>query len=860
MSAGTPNIKRRPNLMFSTLRQPMFSSIRSTRFAISGLVAAVLALLVLLPATAPAAPLGSTTEFTGGLNQPRVIAPGPDGNLWFTDFGTPAIGRVTPDGTITLFTQANSNLNAGSAPHGIAPGPDGNLWFTDGGTTPAIGKVDLSTEPPAITEVTIPPDGSSPSLPQGIAPGPDGNLWFTDAGTTPAVGRITPSGTLLPEFKTGLNPGSEPRGIASGADGNLWFTDGGSEITPAIGRVTPSGTITEFFAKGTGDLTSGSTAVANVSTTGGTFTVGSSIFGTGIPAETTITAVGSGTLTLSAAATASGTGVALNGGLAEGSAPGGTSGNLGPWGIALGPDGNVWFTDGGITKAIGRITPAGVIREFTAGLSAKSDPRAIAPGADGDLWFNNLRGGSEKQTATIAGATGGTFKLTFNGQTTGATGEGKLAAESTSITEVSTATGTFVVGEEISGSGIKPGTKINAVGAGTLTLSQTTDASVPATKIPLTANLPFGAAGSSTVKNALFALSTIGTNNVSVSGTYTVTFTGALGSTDVPQMTCDATGLTGTSPTCTVATTVQGAPHQIGRITPSGAISELAAPAASFPQGIAPGADGNLWFTDSGTKAIARFGLGAPPASGRPPSVNGIAQVGTQQVCGGDRWANWAGIQPEDGGLLSSSTSPPAVQWFEGTSPRLAISGATGRTYTPAAGDLGKSLSCTENVTYRLPLNVTTSANSAAVTVISQNSGPTGATGATGAAGSNGATGPTGAQGPVGDAGAPGAAGKDGAQGPAGPAGPAGRDAKATCKVKKSGAKVKVTCKVQLVASASSARLRWRLMHAGHAYAHGTTQARHHRARLRLNLSHLGKGRYLLRLQGGKGATAIVVS
>jgi len=78
--------------------------------------------------------------------------------------------------------------------------------------------------------------------------------------------------------------------------------------------------------------------------------------------------------------------------------------------------------------------------------------------------------------------------------------------------------------------------------------------------------------------------------------------------------------------------------------------------------------------------------------------------------------------------------------------------------------------------------------------------------------------------------------------------------------VKKSGAKVKVTCKVATV-TARRARVNWRLTRGGHVYAHGTTQARHHRARIRLNLSHLGKGRYQLHLQGrGHHGTTIVVN
>ena len=61
--------------------------------------------------------------------------------------------------------------------------------------------------------------------------------------------------------------------------------------------------------------------------------------------------------------------------------------NAKPTAIALGPDGNLWFTDTGTTRAIGRITPGGQITEFTAGLAPSSDPLSIAAGPDGNLWF-----------------------------------------------------------------------------------------------------------------------------------------------------------------------------------------------------------------------------------------------------------------------------------------------------------------------------------------------------------------------------------------------------------------------------------------------------------------------------------------
>ena len=65
-------------------------------------------------------------------------------------------------------------------------------------------------------------------------------------------------------------------------------------------------------ALGTGNLQAGSTEVTGVLATAGGFTVGREIEGAGIPANTTITAVGPGTLTLSAPATLAGSAVALH--------------------------------------------------------------------------------------------------------------------------------------------------------------------------------------------------------------------------------------------------------------------------------------------------------------------------------------------------------------------------------------------------------------------------------------------------------------------------------------------------------------------------------------------------------------------
>jgi streptogramin lyase len=193
-------------------------------------------------------PSGQITEFSAGLSPtslPGWIAPGADGNMWFTDVSvvgaseTSAVGRITPSGQITEYA---AGLNANSAPVGIAPGPDGNVWFAD--EAGAVGWISPSGQ---ISEFSA---GLNPgSEPAGIAVGTDGNLWFTDLGATPAIGRITPSGQIT-EYSAGLKPGSQLAGIAAGPDGNLWFADAGSELggTSAIGRITPSGQITEYSA------------------------------------------------------------------------------------------------------------------------------------------------------------------------------------------------------------------------------------------------------------------------------------------------------------------------------------------------------------------------------------------------------------------------------------------------------------------------------------------------------------------------------------------------------------------------------------------------------------------------------------
>jgi streptogramin lyase len=255
-------------------------------------------------------PTGAVTEFPLPIAEagPTDIVMGPDGNMWFTEYGSgkrkgngETIGRITPSGAITEFTTREKE----TGPESITLGPDGNLWFTES-QRGRIGRITPSGE---VAEF---PTKHSPS---GITAGPDGNVWFTEPYGS-KIGVITPTGTInefsVPQVGEPLE-NSEPEDITTGPDGNLWFTD---RSRSQIGRITPSGTVTQFP----------------------------------IPTE-----------------------------------------NSDPVGIAAGPDGNVWFAesggDGGGT--IGRITPAGTFSGFTP--TANSGPLEIAPGANGEMWFTEQR-------------------------------------------------------------------------------------------------------------------------------------------------------------------------------------------------------------------------------------------------------------------------------------------------------------------------------------------------------------------------------------------------------------------------------------------------------------------------------------
>ena len=194
-----------------------------------------------------------------------------------------------------------------------------------------------------ITEFPIP---TASQLPYGVSR-PARTATCGSPKSANKIGRITTAGVIT-EFPI-PTPASGPVGIAAGPDGNLWFTETNAN---KIGRITTAGVITEFPIPTASSYPTASRPAR-------TATCGSPKLGQPDRPD--------------------------HDGRRHHRVPDSHGRTAGPGGIAAGPDGNLWFTEGNGNQ-IGRITTAGVITEFPIP-TANSDPYGIAAGPDGNLWF-----------------------------------------------------------------------------------------------------------------------------------------------------------------------------------------------------------------------------------------------------------------------------------------------------------------------------------------------------------------------------------------------------------------------------------------------------------------------------------------
>lgn len=147
-------------------------------------------------------PRGENDSFILGYVNVVGIAADAHRNIWFTGAGIDGVGRMTPEGAVTVFPAAGYATL-------VVPGTDGTIW-----TTTAIHGakiVRLSADGNILTQVPV------REYPRAMAVGPDNRLWIS---RSRGFVIISPDGTVgsfdVPEAVDGFIA------IAVTPDGNVW--------------------------------------------------------------------------------------------------------------------------------------------------------------------------------------------------------------------------------------------------------------------------------------------------------------------------------------------------------------------------------------------------------------------------------------------------------------------------------------------------------------------------------------------------------------------------------------------------------------------------------------------------------------
>ena len=125
-------------------------------------------------------------------SQRAAITSGPDGSVWFTEFGSSAIGQITSEGTVGEFPVPS----AGSSPLGITAGPGGNLWFTE--SDPINGN--------KIGQLVLDGSAASSALGTELLAGPVRVLPVNAVDVLFASAQTEPLGPVIVKGTTGLLP------------------------------------------------------------------------------------------------------------------------------------------------------------------------------------------------------------------------------------------------------------------------------------------------------------------------------------------------------------------------------------------------------------------------------------------------------------------------------------------------------------------------------------------------------------------------------------------------------------------------------------------------------------------------------
>jgi hypothetical protein len=306
--------------------------------------------------------------------------------MWTDDFVDSALVRITMKAKITAIYPLDASYGGKQyqlEPAGMVVGPDKRFWMTTNNAD-SSGDGFVAAITTAGSATVFPTPGESPSS-SHLAVGPDGNLWVP---LSSHIARITTTGTVS-QYPYGQSGSGYANGVTVGPDGDVWFTEG---FTGYVGKIQPgSNAPTEYKIP---DSTSGQCHLGQIVNggDGNLYTVGGNCILADVYSLVAVTATGQSTA------------VAL---------PETPS----PYGIMLGPDGNVWipvYFDGSIMvynlkkKTLTTIPPPSPVT-CSAGV--------LATGPDANVWEVGIAKGFSVYLRKTLTVTPTTVTLSGVGQT-----------------------------------------------------------------------------------------------------------------------------------------------------------------------------------------------------------------------------------------------------------------------------------------------------------------------------------------------------------------------------------------------------------------------------------------------------------
>ena len=178
-----------------------------------------------------------------GYTSPLFVVVDKNGNLWFTQPTSDAIGEFDPQ----TGAWNQWSVKRGSAPYDLLLDTHGNLWFTEFAGN-ALGFLDTQTH--KVVETPIPTAGSDP---YGITLDPKGNIWFAEnALGVNQIGSFTPTLSGHVKIAEYAISGTRPHLITTDRVGNIWFSEG---FDGDLGEFTPATGANHIFRVSTGRCT-----------------------------------------------------------------------------------------------------------------------------------------------------------------------------------------------------------------------------------------------------------------------------------------------------------------------------------------------------------------------------------------------------------------------------------------------------------------------------------------------------------------------------------------------------------------------------------------------------------------------------